>query len=355
MANIFSNNKNKTEIDLTNFAGSDKNSKNTNENEHALDSKIDSDQNKPKKSSKININKYHDPEGLTVNKMAFGLWLLRNRKHFKFIFVVFLGCIIALTWPKFIYTFGHYIVIGMKDDQRMLVEMAQTSIPSHQYFLAKSAQNLIDSEQQLFANENNLMDFFTKVKNPNSEYIAKFNYYFQTNTQEITEKFSGYILPNEEKYFMVLGQEMNQRPSNFSIVFEDLNWERINKHKYPDWNKFYNEHVQFNINDLSFTHAKESLLTEKYSLNELKFTIENDSSYNYWQTGFIILLRDKNLNIIAINKQLIEKFMAGEIRNVDVTWPGKFTSIGNVTVIPDVDITDQDNYMKFTIGSTVEK
>ena len=65
----------------------------------------------PRKQKKISIDKYVDPEGLSVTKMSFGLWFIKNKPVFTRIIYGILGLIGFITWPLFFYTFGKYVVL----------------------------------------------------------------------------------------------------------------------------------------------------------------------------------------------------------------------------------------------------
>ena len=43
-----------------------------------------------KNGPEIDLNKYKDSEGLSIQKMNFGLWLAENREHISKTFIIFL-------------------------------------------------------------------------------------------------------------------------------------------------------------------------------------------------------------------------------------------------------------------------
>ncbi|MCD4761963.1 hypothetical protein K8R32_03295 [bacterium] len=297
---------------------------------------------------KADIGRYHDPEGLTVKKMGIGLWLVENRKNMLTLLYGFLIIIGVITWSIFIYTFGLYIMKGMNNDELMLSGIVAENIPGHEFALARSAQPLATQVPQIIKLPENKYDILVQIKNPNVHYYAVFEYYFEFEDGELglSENF---ILPGETKYLLSLGHDMDRFPSSIRFVFDKLKWKRIDTHIIPDWSRFKFDHLNIDIEDIEFTPAKTSILTEKMALNSLKFTIKNNTAYNYYRPYFTILLFGSS-RIIGVNKYLAEKFMSGEERTADVTWPGRLDRVREAVIVPEINITRDDIYIEFDGG-----
>jgi len=297
------------------------------------------------KKKKVNIKRYKDPLGLTLQRMKIGLWFVKNRKLMRNIFYGFLAMIGLVTWSSFFYTFGDYLIFGIREDQILLKELIDTEMVSHDYLEMKSAKPLQYNQVKILKN-NDKYDFFIELQNPNKEYFAEFDYNFIVNNKELGSN-EGFVLPGEQKIILSLGQEFDFVPTTVRVNIENISWLRINKHKYPNWKEFRDIHLNFKTEDIVFTSAKESSLTEKLDLSDLKFTINNDTPYNYWNAGFVIMLQGQNNSIIGVNRYTINELMSEKVYNVNVTWPGRIPSVRKVIILPEIDITRDDIYIDF--------
>lgn len=293
----------------------------------------------------VDIRRYKDPEGLTVQKMKIGLWLVEKRKFMRGIVYGVLIVISGVTWFNFFFTFGNYLLFGIREDQLLLRGMVETTVVNHQYLIERSANEMKISNVQIFKNDDKY-DFLVQLDNVNDYFWGRFDYYFVSNNKEFGHA-EGFILPGEKKFVVALGHDLGFLPSNVKVNIENLFWTRVNKHKYPNWNDFRDTHLNFKINDVVFTPAKETLLTEKLNLSDLHFTVNNDTPYNYWAVNFIILLKGQSGKVVAVNKYILENVMSENIYDIGVTWSGDIAGVKDVLILPDVDITRNDIYIDF--------
>jgi len=312
--------------------------------------KLSDDSNRDKK---VDIKRYQDAEGLTVQKMEFGLWLVEHRKQLLMIPKIFLILFSAVTLIYSIYGFAYYISWGMKEDQILANELVKQNLVGHEYFIARSAQNLQYGKLQIIDLGKKKYDFLVQVSNPNQKHSAEFIYYFKEKNEEF-HRSSNFILPGEKKYILALGQEFTRSPTGVVFYTDNITWQRINLHKYPDWEKFRGEHLNIGISDIKFTPAKATILTEKLNLNSLQFVAVNNTAYNYWEVDLVILLFRQS-KVIAVNKYVLNNFMSGQTREIEVTWPGRLGRVDNTVITPEINITRDDIYIKFEGGTGEEK
>ena len=281
---------------------------------------------------KADINKYHDPEGLTVNKMNIGLWFLEHKKQLIALPTIILIAFSVFCWSYVLYGLGYYFIKGMSDDRLLADKISERNLVGHDYFVKIAPKKLAIYETQIFKLDNGKYDFMAIVKNLNKNHIGRFKYSFLGDDYE-TEEETEFILPGETKYLLVLR-------------IKGMSWIRLDKHDYPDWDNFYKEHMAITASDIKFTPAKSTILTEKINLNELSFSMENNTAYNYRSVGAIILLKLAD-RIIAVNKYTVSDLMSGEKRSVDITWPGRLGRVDDILVIPELDIVRDDIYIGF--------
>ena len=302
---------------------------------------------------KADIKSYNDPEGLTVRKMSIGLWLVANRKNFRIILTGFLLLIIFITWGNFIFTFGRHVFFGIKQDQKLFSEMLLYNQDLFNYLQSKPLKNLIFSDAESIKIEEGRYDFYIKISNPNEKYWAHFDYVFLAGNTK-TRQASGFILPNETKYIVLLGADIENAGGNPSLKIEQMNWQEVDYHTFKDWEKFAAYHLKINTDNIRYTPAQASNLSEKISINSLDFSATNNTAYNYWDIAFVALLFNDN-RIIGVNRYAANRFLSGQTQNISITWPENIGRVSNTMVIPEIDITRDDIYIQFDGGTGTSK
>ncbi len=300
----------------------------------------------PKKPKKIDINRYKDPEGMTTQKMAIGLWYVEHRRIFVKTFIAVLLAISTVSW---IYTFYHvidYVAFGIKQDREMVAELVRPILIGHDYLVQNGHRALeFDPVQVLAGNKEGVYDFLAQVRNPNEKYYAKFDYYFLAGGKTYGQA-SGFILPGESKYLVSLAQETGSRPNESRLYVYNLSWSRVNNHVIPDWPLYRKDHLDISVSDIAFTPSSKTILTEKLPLNDLVFTATNNTAYNYKSVDFYIFLLRTN-SIVGVNRYIMNSLMSGQTQNITMTWPGQFGRVDKVIIAPEIDITRSDIYLKF--------
>ena len=301
----------------------------------------------------VNLNRYKDPEGLTIKKMRIGLWLVANRKNFKLIFIVFLALVIAYSWGRYFIVFGNQVLFGMKQDKKIIQELIAPNLIDYETLSKNSAKNLEINQPGVIAISDNKFDFYIKIRNPNHKYWAHFDYYFRLDNKD-TRKESNFILPGETKYILLLGEKLETKSKNGEFVIDKIEWERIDFHKYDNWPLFAKEHLDIKISDIEFTPANSSALSEKININTLDFSASNNTAYNYWDVAYNALLF-KGSRIIGVNRYIADNLMSGQTQKIGITWPEDLGQVGDIVIYPEVDITKDDVYIKFDGKTGTEK
>ncbi|MCK5511042.1 hypothetical protein KAI65_05920 [Candidatus Parcubacteria bacterium] len=301
----------------------------------------------------VNLNRYKDPEGLTIKKMRIGLWLVANRKNFKLIFIVFLALVIAYSWGRYFIVFGNQVLFGMKQDKKIIQALIVPNLIDYETLSKNSAKNLEINQPGVIAISDNKFDFYIKIRNPNHKYWAHFDYYFRLDNKD-TRKESNFILPGETKYILLLGEKLETKSKNGEFVIDKIEWERIDFHKYDNWPLFAKEHLDIKISDIKFTPANSSVLSEKININTLDFSASNNTAYNYWDVAYNALLF-KGSRIIGVNRYVADNLMSGQTQKIGITWPEDIGQVGDIVIYPEVDITRDDVYIKFDGKTGTEK
>lgn len=289
---------------------------------------------KDKNKDDINLKKYHDLGGLTISEMNIGLWFSEHRKALTKALTVFLIVISAFFFVYSTYNYIMYFLSGAVDNQ------TETQVTSPRNVVTEMAAAPVE----IFRN-NNSYDLAVLLKNPNDSFSAEFDYCFVQAEAEIYCGHS-FILPSEQKYVMALGLEINA--ANVSPVFQvkDIFWSRVNKRIIPDWQVYYNARINFTISDINFLSASRSGLSENLRFNSLDFNVVNNSPYSYYEVPFDILFYSGS-RLVGVERSVATNFLAGESRDIKLSWAGEAESISRVEISPRLNINDNDIFLKY--------
>lgn len=299
------------------------------------------------------VKNYTGPEGITTKQLEAGLWYVEHKQLLRRILYGFLILVSAVSWTYTIYGFAYYIARGMTEDQILAQQLVKTSSIGHDYVLQVSAKELAVSPVGILRSTDKKYDFYAQIRNDNQAWWAEFDYYFMTEGRP-TAKTHSYILPLEPKYLFALAQDFDSPPAAAALIMENIKWQRISSHKIPDWHDYYEKRLAIKSADVKFTPASASPLSEKLNLNQLSFNAINQTAFNYWETGFTILLF-RGGELANINHYILNDFMSGQKRFVELSWPGEIGWVDKVEIISEINIMKDDIYIKYEGGIGQEK
>lgn len=284
----------------------------------------------------IDLKGYADESGVSLKRMNFGLWLAEHRRQITKTIIIALILVSAFFFIYSSYNYFAYFLAGDPNAQAPTNNLIFTS--------RTITEELETSPLQVFDNDGRY-DLVAQISNPNDKFMASFNYCFKQGETNISCGQS-FILPGEKKYVLALAQQFSGSRSELSFAIADIFWRRIDTHQIPDWSSFYAKHLDFAISDLKFTAAAVSGLSEKVNLNTVDFSLKNQTAYGYYEAPLNIFLYSGS-EIIAVNRYILNNFLAGETRTVSISWPGHFNSVTRTEVVPDINIMDDGAYLKY--------
>jgi len=289
----------------------------------------------------IDLKNYDDPTGISLREMNFGLWLSEHRH--KFLKIV-TGVLIVLCTFFFVYSSYNLIIYFISGD--LNAQLISGDIPTSPRQLT---DDLVVTPLQIFSSGDRY-DLVEKINNPNGKFMADFKYCFTAAGSDLFCG-KGFVLPNEEKYILALGQELSGSQSEVSFRVFDLFWRRIDAHQIPDWNSFALTHLNFLISSLNFSAGITNSLSEKINLNNLEFIVKNQTPYGYYEVPLNILLFSGQ-ELVGVHRYLLQNCLAGEERTVKISWPGNLSTVDRTVVMPDLNIMDEGVYLKYQGGTT---
>lgn len=295
--------------------------------------------------NKADLDNYSDLNGVTVKQLEKGLWWVENNKFIKRTLFWFLLSIGMIAWLFTVGSFLYYWGFSMAKDNQNFQNLTTTGLVNHQALVANTAQPLtIASNQQVLNSTVGRYDFAIKVRNPNKDYYAAFNFLYLVDGTS-TALQSDFILPNEEKYLQVLGYEAGNI-ANVELKILDVTWRRLNRHEIPDWAAYKNSHLNFLISEPKFYSSKDSGLSEKLEMNSIDFTITNNSPFNYYLLPLNAYLYAFN-QLIGVTMVNVDRFASGELRPIRISYPGSADNVDRIEIVPNLDILNNDIYFDF--------
>lgn len=287
----------------------------------------------------INLKNYEKTGGGSLKKVNIGLWILKNRRNFFIFLILILGAGSIIVYSYFFYNLYDYIRYG-SEEKKSLEELSNVNVNLNPGRLATAIEE--GSPQSFF--HNNQYDFVVKVKNPNNNFFANINYCFFDGDKQLACSGST-IFPETAKHLIVLSTKLESRPINLRFVIRSSNWERVDIRKFPDWKGYYSERINFLVSDTKFESLAPIELSSK-SINNISFSIKNNTPYNYREVPLNIILSSRG-SIVGVNKYTVTNFMSMEEKRVELSWSNSLSTVDTIEVIPDLNILNEDNYIKY--------
>lgn len=282
------------------------------------------------------LKEYRDLSGISLREMNFGLWLA---EHHRQIIKIIIGFLLAISAFFFIFSSYNYIIYFLSDDPNKQLA-SENSVLSPRNITA----NPEIGQLQIFKN-NGGYDLAVKMDNPNEKFLISFKYCFQIADKNLTCGES-FLLPSGSKYILALGQTLDGGQSDITFKATDIAWQRINAHQIPNWKDFLMSRLNFSIADLNFLSAMNSGLSKKVDLNTLEFIIKNQTSYGYYEVPLNILLYSGS-ELVGVHQYSLYNFLSGEERPIKISWPGNLEAVNRTEIAPDVNIMDDNVYLKY--------
>lgn len=289
------------------------------------------------------VNQYRDTGGLSTRQLDVGLWYVRNKKKFFVILVIALILIATGTISYSLYQFSSYLIVGIPQDNQTYLDL--TSATSLATSKVNVGNNISYSEVKMLPNQNNTIDLVAAVTNSNPRLLIRLKYAFVVGDKKYGEA-EDFVLPGDTKYLMSLNQTISAS-SLANLMIEQTNFIRLDRHKVSDWDQYRSLHFNFLIQNAKFTPGTESGLSEKISLGQLDFKISNNSAFGYKVVPLAILLKSQG-QIIAVNRYVINNFRSGEEKVIQLSWPGRVSSVNEVEVLPDINVLDDTIYLNYS-------
>jgi len=288
-----------------------------------------------------NINKgidlkNYDDGGVSLREMKIGLWLSQNRRLLLKFLTGFLIVISALFYVYSTYHYVRYFLAGDPNDQILTNNLLASP--------RKITADLMIAPLQAFS-AGEKTDLAIMITNPNVNFMATFRYCFRQGEREFACD-DGFIMPAEEKYLLALGRELGNQTAGLSFNISEVFWRRIDVRKISDWPSFSARRLDFEVSEVDFLPGDRSGLSEKVSLNSLRFTLANNTAYGYYEAPIDILFFSGS-DLVGVNRYLLANFLPGDKREIKLSWPGNLAGVTRTEIRPSINIMDDGVYLLY--------
>ncbi|NCN07316.1 hypothetical protein GW933_01340 [Candidatus Falkowbacteria bacterium] len=263
----------------------------------------------------------------TDKEIKFSYWYVTHKLLLRNIFIIFLGVVGFLIWFYVVWQLVFWgLSYSIENNQlRKLVFGGNLALSAINQLKPKTLQV---GDPIALIGEASRNDYFAEITNNNNDWLATFDYVFNSGESAIVYK--GFSLPLEKKYLMSLGIADNVSDLNIT----NIKWQRV-----PNAKNIYAERYQFKIENNNFIAS-----TKADEPGVLNFDIVNNSAFNYWQVGVQVFLYSGG-KVVSVNYLILEQLKTGERRNIQLNWNNKLPRISSMDIIPEVNVFDADNIM----------
>lgn len=276
------------------------------------------------------IEKQHRRETLVVNarpllaRVLLGLWIAIDAA----LVIFFISQII---W---------YVSSGTFVELRAIATLGNNVGVIHEAVNNRAAEDVVVNSAKILKSTDTSSDFFARIENPNEDWYATFTYTFTWGSGS-TESLDGFVMPGEQKYLFALNQKSDIRPSTAELELSEFTWHWVDRHEVKDVATWMSEHQDFVVSEAS--HAADIELAEE-KVGRSVFSLTNNTAYAYWEPVFSVVL-ERNGVPVAVNQATVQRFEAGETREVEMHWPGDAVVSGTPNVEPNINYFDASAYM----------
>ena len=133
-----------------------------------------------------------------------------------------------------------------------------------------------------------------------------------------------------------------------------IRWQRLSGLGIYDWEEYRADRDQIKVFNENYLSSRDLNLGEAVPVSRSRFSVGNESTYNFWNVGFVILLAQNN-RVIAANRTDSGSLVSGTTKNLEVSWFQRLPTFLDVLAIPDVNILDPSAFMDFRSGAGPKK
>ncbi len=273
----------------------------------------------------------------TDQELKAGLWYLHHKRGLDRLFILILGIIILITWGWFLFVYADYYLFSARREAAIARALATAPVvPTQTLDTAYTPKDLVIGDLQQFSSPA-ATDLMLVIQNPNPNWAATVDYQFSMGEAQ-TQLASAVVLPGDIAYLVSTLRKTGLTPT-YSL--SNVRWKRISSQDIPDFSVYRTDHLNFPVKDTTITPT---VIPGKGTITRISFTISNATPWSYWNPNFIVLWLGGS-DIRGVGQITFDQFRSGQTRTGDLTIFGNIGAIGQVQVIPQINILDPSVYM----------
>lgn len=293
----------------------------------------------PKQPTKL--SRYQDATGeLTNKKLQWGSWYVRHKLLLRRILVGFLLLVCVVFGGYSLYAWGRYLVFDYWNDQAQLQKLTGLGVQYRYWKDERGPQGLALAPVQVTPSTPGKYDIFALAENLNTDWVATVSYHFNFGAAD-TPTLKAVILPGTRQALVSLGNESEETISGANLILTDTKWQRLNPHTFANPVPYWQERVNFTVEDFVFSSADAASGVPTHAIN---FAVRNNSAYGYWQPLFTALFKDGDA-VVGVKQIMIDIFRAGTRREISLTSLVPQLNITSVELIPVINVFNREVFI----------
>ncbi|HSR89429.1 MAG TPA: hypothetical protein VLK22_03510 [Candidatus Udaeobacter sp.] len=286
----------------------------------------------------VDFTKYEDPnKEFTSQELKWGFWYVKNKAFLnKFLLIILIGINAVLVFFS-LWRWGSYFLDWQNSRQteaNLAAGVNYTGLQAH-----FSAQPIQAVNTQIFPSRSNKYDAVAELINPNSRFLATFNYYFIIDGEK-TPLQKTFLLPGENRLVTYLGIK-NGTGGTPTIVLENIEYQRISAHEVPDAVSWQAYRLNFKVSDFVFL---KSLAQEGINTDAIQFKLTNASPYNYAAPDFYVALM-QNGQMVGVLPLHLDSIKSLETKDIDLRYFFGNLNISEIALYPIINVYDKGAYL----------
>jgi hypothetical protein len=225
---------------------------------------------------------------------------------------------------------------GIQNQREAGIDCGGPCAPCPEVIRASSLEML---ESDFVYTEGNKYDVAVKIKNPNnllgSSNLTIVTKLIGSSGEILSENrdHNFFILPKEEKYFLVYGLETDQIPAGVEVDLEEVTWSKFSQYEEPRLVIINKEYEKSSGGAAWFSQAKGTLI--------------NRSGIDFEKINIKIILRSAKGELLAINSQIMNTVRSGEQRDFISSFPRSFSGdVSNMEIQAETNVFSSENFIR---------
>ncbi len=278
--------------------------------------------------------------------LEWSLWYVNHKIFLRRVFIVILIFFNSVLFIFSLWRITKFFILEPDFFAQISRSILSPQVDFVSYFSKIAPKPILIFDVVTLSKSGDTFDLLARVKNPNPTWYAKsLEYQFEINGEGL-EIQKTYLLPEEERYLIQFRVPENFSLRDVRLRVKKVEWKRLAFYKIWDYSSYAKLRKHFRIDEVEYVSSRELGALGETPVSRIRFRVKNESTYNFWNVGFVILLH-ANQKILGANHIASGIFLSDETKNFDESWFGKLPLGITVEIYPEVDILDPNAFMDF--------